>query len=64
MAKEIFKYEQAMAQLEDIVAKMESGDLDIDTLTEQLRTAQKLIKLCRDKLTKTDEEVKRLLNGE
>jgi len=64
MAKETFKYEQAMAQLEDIVAKMESGDLDIDTLTEQLRTAQKLIKLCRDKLTKTDEEVKRLLSGE
>lgn len=64
MAKETFKYEEAVAQLEDIVNKMESGELDIDSLCEQLKTAQKLIKLCRDKLTKTDEEVKKLLKND
>ena len=55
------KYEEALQQLETIVRKMEQGEYDIDELTEQLRTAQKLIKLCRDKLTKTDAEIKKIL---
>lgn len=55
------KYEEAIQQLEAIVRKMEAGEYDIDELTEQLKTAQKLIKLCRDKLTKTDTEIKKIL---
>ena len=35
------KYEAAMRQLEDIAAKMENGELDIDSLSEQLKTAHK-----------------------
>jgi len=58
------KYEEALQQLETIVRKMEQGEYDIDELTEQLRTAQKLIKLCRDKLTKTDAEIKKILDKE
>lgn len=57
-------YEAAMAQLEDIVRRMESGELDIDSLSKELKTAQELIKLCRDKLTKTDEEIKKILSNE
>jgi exodeoxyribonuclease VII small subunit len=60
MEKEV-KYEQAMIQLEDIVRKMENDELDIDELTTELKTAQRLIKLCRDKLTKTDDEIKKIL---
>lgn len=63
MAKE-FKYEAAMMQLEEIVKKMENGDLDVDSLCEQLKVAQKLIKQCKDKLTKTDEEIKKILGKE
>ena len=58
------KYEAAMSQLEDIARKMESGELDIDSLSEQLKTAQKLIKQCKDKLTKTDEDIRKTLAGE
>ena len=54
------KYEEALAQLETIVRKMEANEYDIDELTVQLKTAQQLIKLCRDKLTKTEEEIKKL----
>ena len=57
MAKEI-KYEEALSQLEDIVSKMENEELDIDELTTELKQAQKLVKLCKDKLTKTDKEIK------
>ncbi|WP_278905652.1 exodeoxyribonuclease VII small subunit [Leyella stercorea] len=58
------KYEAAMRQLEDIAAKMENGELDIDSLSEQLKTAQKLIKQCKDKLTKTDEDIRKILGSE
>ena len=56
-----FNYEHAMAQLSGIVKKMESGELDVDSLCQQLKTAKLLIRQCRDKLTKTDEEIKKLL---
>ena len=55
------KYEDAMRELERIVAKMENDEPDIDSLGEQLRRAQQLIKLCKDKLYKVDEEVKKVL---
>ena len=57
------KYEEALKELETIVRKMENDELDIDTLGEQLKRAQALIKSCRDKLTKTDEEIKIILAG-
>lgn len=54
-------YEEALKQLETIVAKMENDELDIDSLSQQLRTAQRLIKLCKDKLAKADGEIKKIL---
>ena len=64
MAKEEIKYEQAVRELEEIVEKMENDELDIDQLSEQLKRAKLLVKLCRDKLAKADEEIKKLLNEE
>ena len=40
---------------------MENDELDIDQMSEKLKRAQELIKLCKDKLTKTDEEIKKIL---
>lgn len=61
MAKEEIKYEEALDRLERIVKQMENDELDIDVMGEQLRQAQKLIKLCKDKLTKADNEIKKIL---
>ena len=55
------KYEEALKQLETIVDKMENGDLDIDSMTEELKKAKTLIKLCKNKLKHTDEEIRKLL---
>ena len=55
------KYEEAMRQLEEIVEKIENNELDIDQLTSQLKKAKELITLCKDKLVKTDEELKKIL---
>jgi exodeoxyribonuclease VII small subunit len=59
MTKEI-KYEEAMRQLESIVTKMENGDLDLDEMGEQLKKAQQLVKLLKAKLTKTDQEIRKI----
>lgn len=59
--KEEQKYEQAYQELQTIVHRMENDELDIDQMSEQLKRAQQLIKLCKDKLTKTDEEIKKIL---
>lgn len=62
--KKILKYEEALSELEEIVRKMENDEFDIDQLCANLKTAQQLLKLCNDKLTKTDEEIKEILNKE
>ena len=62
--KQEIKYEAAFAELQTIVRRMENDELDIDQMSEQLKLAQQLIKLCKDKLTKTDEEIKKILAEE
>ncbi|MBQ6405345.1 MAG: exodeoxyribonuclease VII small subunit [Prevotella sp.] len=54
---ENIKYEEALAQLETIVRKMEANEYDIDEIAVQLKAAQRLIKFCRDKLSKTEAEL-------
>lgn len=61
MAAKKETYAEAMKRLEAIVARIESNELDIDALGEQLKEAQKLIKYCREKLYKADAEIKKIL---
>lgn len=60
--KEI-KYEEAVKQLEDIVKQLENGELDLDDMSSELKKTQQLIKICKDRLTKTDEEIKKILEN-
>lgn len=53
-------YTQAFDRLQKIVSQIESGELDIDQLADMIKEANKLIAFCNDKLTKTDEEIKKL----
>ena len=54
------KYEAAFAQLQAIVRKMENDEYSIDEIAVQLKEAQRLIKFCKDKLTKTEAEIHQL----
>jgi exodeoxyribonuclease VII small subunit len=40
---------------------MENDELDIDQISEQLKRAQQLIKFCKNKLTQTEEDIKKIL---
>ena len=63
MSKEM-KYEEAFSQLQSIVRKMENDEYSIDEIAVQLKTAQQLIKFCKDKLTKTEEEILKVQGSE
>ena len=54
-------YEESIRQLESIVQRMEQGDVSVDELTQQLKTAKNLISQCKAKLLKTDTEIKKIL---
>ena len=57
-------YTQAMERLEKIVVKIENGEMDIDSLTNNLKEAKKLVNFCKEKLTKVESEVKTILDEE
>lgn len=61
MEKKEMKYSEAIAELEAITAKMQSPDCDIDSLASLTSRALELLRICREKLFKTDEEVRRCL---
>lgn len=53
-------YEEALRQVETIVRKMENDEYGIDEIAAQLATAQQLIKFCRERLAKTEQEIKKI----
>ena len=61
---EAIKYEEALRQLDEIVRKMENNEYGIDELTTQLKKAKELIKQCKEKLAKTDEDIKKILDDD
>ena len=54
-------YDDAAAKLRVIAEEMGKGTLYVDELSEKMKEASRLIKLCRAKLFRTDEEVRRIL---
>ena len=56
--KENMKFEEAMQLLEDIVRKLESGNLSLDESLSAFEEAVGLVKLCNDKLEDAEQKVR------
>jgi exodeoxyribonuclease VII small subunit len=54
-------YRDALEEIESIVEEIESESVDVDVLTEKVKRAAYLIRICKAKLKKTDDEVKKIL---
>ncbi len=54
-------YSQALAELEKILGQLRADNSDIDTLAERTRRAATLLAECRSRLTRTEEELNRIL---
>jgi exodeoxyribonuclease VII small subunit len=57
MAKKEFSFNNAVIEIEKILHNIESGDLDIDKLSVEVKRASDLIKQCQKKLKSTEEEI-------
>ena len=61
MAAKKETYSQAMERLEKIVRQIDNNEQDIDNMSEKIKEANENIAICKDKLTKADREVEKLL---
>jgi exodeoxyribonuclease VII small subunit len=57
MAKKEFSFIDAVGEIEKILQKIESGDLDVDKLAVEVKRASELIRQCQKKLHTTEEEI-------
>lgn len=64
MNKKKLSYETAMQELESIVDKVETGEMDIDNLSDSLLRAKELLTFCRERLTKVDNEIQKIFGDE
>ena len=64
MENKDFSYEEAREELENILAELESGETGIDELAAHVKRASELIRLCREKLRRTDKELQDILQKE
>ena len=60
-AKKTESYSSAMKELEEIVRILQSGECEIDKLRQYTTRSVELIRICKEKLFNTDEELKKLL---
>jgi len=54
-------FEKALQQLEKIVSRMESGELDLEESLNQFEQGIKLAKKCQDTLTDAESRVEQLI---
>jgi exodeoxyribonuclease VII small subunit len=54
-------YTAAFDELQKIVSEIEKGEISVDELSEKVKRAAQLIKICKSKLTNTEEDVSRIL---
>jgi exodeoxyribonuclease VII small subunit len=54
-------YADAFSELQQIVREMEEGEIGVDDLSEKVKRAAELIRLCKNKLQHTEEDVQKIL---
>lgn len=57
-------FTKSLKRLEEIVAKLEEPNIDLEESLKLLEEGVQLHKLCRDKLTKANARIKTILNDE
>lgn len=60
MIEEI-NYTDAHKELQEIVSEMENAEISIDELDTKIKRASELLKICKDKLFKTEKNVQDIL---
>lgn len=61
MMHESMDYTSAFTELQAIVSEIEDGQITVDQLSEKVKRATQLIKICKTKLSTTEEDVNKIL---
>ena len=63
---ENLSFEESLEKLEEIVNKLENGDVPLDDAIEEFKKAMDLVKICNDKLSDAEESIAKIVknNGE
>ena len=64
MAKKESGYRKSIDEIEAILAKIESGETDIDNLAAEIKRASQLLQECKEKLFLTEQEVEKIMKSE
>jgi len=59
--REKISYTEAFEELQLIVSEIEQGEISVDDLSEKVKRAAQLIKICKTKLSTTEEDVSKIL---
>ncbi|KPK83658.1 MAG: exodeoxyribonuclease VII [Bacteroides sp. SM23_62_1] len=63
MTKEEISYQEAVTEIEEIIKKLESGELDVDQLTGEVKRVSYLLDICRKKLKTAEVEIQKIIEG-
>lgn len=63
MASKNFNYKNALEEIESIVQKIESEEVEMDELTNMVKRAAELIKQCKSKLKNTGQELEDIIEN-
>ena len=63
---EELSFEESLEKLEEIVNKLENGNVPLDDAIDEFNNAMKLVKVCNDKLNAAEESIAKIVkdNGE
>ncbi|GAB3791457.1 exodeoxyribonuclease VII small subunit [Virgibacillus kimchii] len=64
MKTEDFSFEEAMEKLEEIVSKLEEGEVPLEKAINYYQEGMKLSKICSDKLENAQEKMTQIMNEE
>ncbi len=63
MEKKKISYAEAIAEVEEILSKMNGPGLDVDQLASYVERATELLGLCKEKLLKAQQQVEKVLDS-
>lgn len=63
---ENLSFEESLEKLEEIVNKLESGDVPLDDAIDEFNNAMQLVKICENKLSVAEESIAKIVkdNGQ
>lgn len=62
--KKQLSYTEAMTEIETILKRFRAEEMSVDDLTREVKRATELIALCKERLLKSEAEVKKVLETE